>query len=189
MPPRYAAVLFDLLTALVDSWTLWDGVAGEQATGRRWRAAYLRRTYGAGAYRPYETLVAAAAAEVGLPADCAARLAARFDTVVPWPEAGAVLAALKRPLGIVTNCSEGLARRVVARLPVDFAVVVTAERAGFYKPHPRPYQLALSELGLPAARTLFVAGSAYDLIGTAALGVPTFWHDCNGSAALPFCHS
>src|ERR1044071_6112225 len=91
----YDAVLFDLLTALVDSWTLWDDVAGDQVSGRRWRGAYLRRTYGAGAYRPYETLVAEAAAEVGMPADAASRLAARFDTVQPWPEAGEVLAALE----------------------------------------------------------------------------------------------
>jgi hypothetical protein len=27
--PRYDAVLFDLLTALLDSWTLWAAVAGE----------------------------------------------------------------------------------------------------------------------------------------------------------------
>jgi hypothetical protein len=28
---RYDAVLFDLLTALLDSWTLWTEVAGEPA--------------------------------------------------------------------------------------------------------------------------------------------------------------
>src|SRR5437868_274238 len=33
------AILFDLLTALLDSWTLWDAVAGKPADGRRWRAA------------------------------------------------------------------------------------------------------------------------------------------------------
>jgi hypothetical protein len=29
------ALLFDLLTALIDSWTLWDGVAGNLHTGSR----------------------------------------------------------------------------------------------------------------------------------------------------------
>ena len=51
------AMLFDLLTALIDSWTLWNSVAGSEASGRRWRAEYLRLTYGCGAYVPYETLV------------------------------------------------------------------------------------------------------------------------------------
>jgi len=44
MSHRYDAVLFDLLTALVDSWSLWNDVSGGEADGRRWRAAYLRRT-------------------------------------------------------------------------------------------------------------------------------------------------
>jgi hypothetical protein len=50
---RYAAVLFDLLTALLDSWSLWDRVAGGPEAGRRWRMRYPQLTYGAGRYRPY----------------------------------------------------------------------------------------------------------------------------------------
>jgi FMN phosphatase YigB (HAD superfamily) len=63
--------------------------------------------------------------------------------------------------------------------------VVTAERAGFYKPHPGPYLLALEELGVTADDTLFVAGSAYDLSGAAAVGMPVFWHDRIGMAMPP----
>jgi FMN phosphatase YigB (HAD superfamily) len=65
---------------------------------------------------------------------------------------------------------------------VPFAAVVTAEDAGFYKPDPRPYRQALAELGVAPDRCLFVAGSAYDLLGTAALGMPTYWHDRIGMA-------
>jgi FMN phosphatase YigB (HAD superfamily) len=108
---RYAAVLFDLLTTLLDSWTVWNRVAGGEAPGRRWRAAYLELTYGCGAYAPYESLV-----------------------------------------------------------------------AGFYKPHPAPYRLALAELGLPAQEVLFVAGSGFDLIGTARVGLDTYWHNRVGLA-------
>ena len=60
----YDAVLFDLLTALLDSWKLWNSVAGSQTAGRRWRAEYLKLTYAAGGYRPYENLVAKAAHDV-----------------------------------------------------------------------------------------------------------------------------
>ncbi|HEX3411171.1 MAG TPA: hypothetical protein VHT00_05580, partial [Stellaceae bacterium] len=52
----FDAVLFDLLTALLDSWTLWNIIAGSLEDGRKWRAAYLRLTYETGAYRPYDTL-------------------------------------------------------------------------------------------------------------------------------------
>ena len=64
MSRRYDVVLFDLLTALLDSWSLWNAVAGSEQAGRRWRAAYLEITYRTGRYRPYEDLVASAA-EIG----------------------------------------------------------------------------------------------------------------------------
>jgi 2-haloacid dehalogenase len=68
---------------------------------------------------------------------------------------------------------------------VTLDIVVTAERAGFYKPHAAPYRLALEELGLPAARVLFVAGSGFDLIGTAGVGLSTLWHNRRGIAPPP----
>lgn len=42
---RPKAILFDLLTALIDSRTLCDSVARSAQEGRRWRAAYLKITY------------------------------------------------------------------------------------------------------------------------------------------------
>jgi hypothetical protein len=80
----YDAVLFDLLTALLDSWTLWNSVAGDEATGRRWRAEYLKITYAAGAYRPYEDLVATAAHNVELSRDLAKELGARYGELRPF---------------------------------------------------------------------------------------------------------
>ena len=45
---KYDAVVFDLLTALIDSWTLWNDVAGSPADGMKWRRRYLEITYGCG---------------------------------------------------------------------------------------------------------------------------------------------
>ena len=182
MIPRYDAVLFDLLTALLDSWSLWNSVAGGAEIGRLWRAEYLRISYRTGAYRPYEELVAEAADAVGLDRSLATALAARYPELEPWPEAKQTLEALGLPLGVVTNCSEHLGRIAAGRVSVTFDVIVTAERAGYYKPDIRPYQLALKELGVEPGRCLFVAGSAYDLHGTARVGMPTFWHDRIGMA-------
>jgi 2-haloacid dehalogenase len=64
----FRAVAFDLLTALMNSWSLWIEVAGEDALGRAWRRNSLHRVTTAGAYRPYETIVYEAAHEVGLSA-------------------------------------------------------------------------------------------------------------------------
>jgi 2-haloacid dehalogenase len=186
--PRFDAVVFDLLSALVDSWTLWNRIAESEERGGEWRAAYLRRTYEAGRYRPYETLVAEAAIEVGLPSGLAGRLANRYHELKPWPEVHEVLGTLRREdlkLGIVTNCSETLGATAVSCTGIDFDVVVTAERAGYYKPDPRPYERAIAELGVTATRCLFVAGSAYDLFGARSLGMPAYWHDRIGMKPPP----
>ena len=176
---KYKAVLFDLLTGLLDSWTVWNRVAGSDAAGRKWRAAYLELTYGCGAYRPYETLVAEAARSTGLSDAHALALEKAWPSIKPWSEAPGALRKLAQnhKLGIVTNCSERLGRAAAAKLGVPFDVIVTSERAGFYKPRPEPYRLALSELKLDPEAVLFVAGSGFDLIGTSKVGLDTYWHN------------
>ena len=183
---RYDAVVFDLLTALIDSWTLWNDVAGSPDEGLRWRRRYLELTYGEGAYRPYEEIVRRAAGQSGLHARSADELARRWDELPPWPETVAVLTALARrvPLAVATNCSVELGRRAAARCCVAFAAVVTAEEAGYYKPRPEPYRAVLAKLGTAPARTLFVAGSAADVPGAKAVGMPVYWHNRMGLAPL-----
>jgi hypothetical protein len=48
---NYDAIVFDLLTALIDSWTIWNRAAGSAEDGLRWRREYLALTYAAGPYR------------------------------------------------------------------------------------------------------------------------------------------
>ncbi|MBA2451605.1 MAG: HAD-IA family hydrolase [Chloroflexia bacterium] len=180
MPPTVAvrAVCFDLLTALLDSWSLWEQVASEggaQGRGQDWRIAALRHVTGAGAYQPYDDLIARGAIEVGLAPEIAGRLLARWDELSPWPEVPTVLDRLALPLATATNCPESLAVMGANSLGNPFDVVVSAERAGAYKPDPRPYQLALDELDLSPDQVLFVAGSAHDVGGALAVGMPVVW--------------
>jgi len=178
------AVLFDLLTALLDSWSLWDAAAGSQASGRAWRAEYLRLTYGCGAYVPYEQLVRDAARAAGLPAGAADALEARWLELEPWSGAQEALDALqgRTKLAVVTNCSQRLGLLAAGRLRTRWDCVVTAEAAGYYKPDPRPYRLVLERIGVPASEAAFVAGSGYDLVGTAAVGLRSYWHNRVGLA-------
>lgn len=179
---RYDAVVFDLLTALLNSWTLWNRAAGSAEDGLRWRRAYLELTYGAGTYRPYEDIVREAAARAGVETSCADTLFAQWTELPPWPETRRVLAALdgRVPLGVATNCSRTLGAAAVACTGGRFAAVVTAESAGFYKPRPEPYLAVLRMLGTDPARTLFVAGSAADVPGAKGAGMPVFWHNRMG---------
>ncbi|MGH2490079.1 MAG: haloacid dehalogenase, partial [Candidatus Limnocylindria bacterium] len=57
---RYAAVGFDLLTALLDSWSLFADVAGGRDLGMRWHAASQSLLRGK-RYRPFEDVVREAA--------------------------------------------------------------------------------------------------------------------------------
>ena len=107
--PRFGAIIFDLLTALLDSWTLWGAVAGDEEEGARRRRKSLELIYASGEYRPYEEIVAEAAGDERF----ASELLRRWDELEPWPEAPAVLRDLARDhrLALVTNTSEDLARR------------------------------------------------------------------------------
>ncbi|MCC6773245.1 MAG: haloacid dehalogenase, partial [Gemmatimonadaceae bacterium] len=88
------AILFDLLTALLDSWSLWNAAAGSEVEGRRWRMRYLALTYAAGAYRPYEDVLRQSAHEAGLPSTAAQTLVDTWDDMSPWPEVPALWAEL-----------------------------------------------------------------------------------------------
>jgi 2-haloalkanoic acid dehalogenase type II len=178
-PTLPRAVLFDLLTALLDSWTVWNSVAGSETAGGMWRGEYLRLTYGCGAYVPYEQLVRTAARTAGLPDTVADALDERWLELAAWGGAQAALDALRgrTKLAVVTNCSERLGMLAAGRLNIHWDSVVTAEEAGYYKPDPRPYRLALARIDVPATEAAFVAGSGYDLFGACAVGLRTYWHN------------
>ncbi len=180
--PVVRAVLFDLLSALLDSWSLWDDIAGGEGPGREWRFEYLRRTYATGAYVPYLDLVAESAAVVGLPREHADTLEARWDELAPWPGAGRVLReiARDRPIGVATNCSEVLGLRAAKLVGAPFRSVVTTESVGFYKPDVRVYRAGVAALGVPLDQVLFVAGSPRDIGGAAGAGLKVVWHNPAG---------
>jgi 2-haloacid dehalogenase len=190
--PRFRAIIFDLLTALIDSWTLWGEVAGDDELGARRRRRSLELIYASGLYRPYEEIVAEAAGDD----DFARELLGRWDELEPWPEAPAVLRdlATDHRLALVTNTSEHLARRAAAKLRVEVDVLISAEAVGFYKPRPEPYHAAMKALGaahdsVPGGDSraggpaLFVAGSAGDVPGAQEAGLPVIWHNRVGAPA------
>ncbi len=173
---RFDGVMFDLLTALIDSWSLWIEVAGDADSGRRWRRRSLELVTRAGAYVPYEDLVFESSRQVGLGEGRPRRLLERWGELRAWPEVKELAECLEgRRLGVVTNCSQDCAERAAAVTGLSFDAVVSAERAGFYKPNPRAYRAGLDALALPAERVLFVAGSPHDVPGAQAAGLTVYW--------------
>ena len=178
----YAAVGFDLLTALLNTWTLWSSVAGESSLGMRWHAASQEMLRGK-PYRPFEDIVRESATAVGVDAKRARELLRRWGDFEPWPDVPPVMAQLEGTKRfIVTNCSRKLGRLAAFRAG-RFDLVVTAEEAGAYKPDPLPYRMALDRLGLDAAEVLFVAGSAHDVGGAARVGMDVYWANRGGAPA------
>lgn len=179
---RFDAVGFDLLTALLHTWPLWHEVAGSVEAGERWHSASQRLLRGRD-YYPFEQNLRDAAIEADLGADRADELIRRWGDFEPWPDTMEAIAALSGARTfIVTNCSEVLGHRAAAVLG-PFELVMTAERAGAYKPDPRPYAAALAALKLPAERVLFVAGSAHDVGGASRLGMDVYWANRGGVPA------
>jgi 2-haloacid dehalogenase len=173
---RFEAIAFDLLTALIDSWSLYTRVAGSEELGRAWRVASLRRVTAQGDYRSYEDILLDAAADAGVPAAKRDELVARWSELKPWPEVPSVLETLAgRRLAIVTNCSQRLADIAARATGGRFELVMSAERAGAYKIDPRAYRAALEALRLPSERVLFVAGSAHDVPGASRVGMRVYW--------------
>ena len=180
---RYRAIGFDLLTALLDTWTLWSAVAGEGALGMRWHAASQALLRGQ-PYRPFDGIVRESAAAVGIAPSKADELLRRWGEFEPWPDVPAILANLDGLTRfIITNCSRELGARAAKRAGV-FDLVMTAEEAGAYKPDPRPYRAALAALGLEAGEVLFVAGSAHDVGGATRVGMDVYWAN-RGRVAAP----
>lgn len=194
---RPKAILFDLLTGLLNSWDIWDKVIPENergiSDGQTWRKRYLEITFSCENYQPYEALVNQAAADVGLSSACTRALVEQYDSIGnnPWPEVPEVLARLKAmdyKLAVATNISHELGLKTVNNLErqvrektsakdFTFDVVVTAEECGFYKPNPRPYKAALNKLGLNADQALFVAGSPTDIEGASNVGLRVVWNN------------
>jgi 2-haloalkanoic acid dehalogenase type II len=165
------AILFDLLTAVMNSLGIWSASAGgDQGRGLAWRDAVTRRIVASPTYVPYEELVADAAAELGLAGEPVDELFERWQELDPWPDSAA-LSGLALPYGFVTNCSKPLAHVAATRSQLTPRFVLSAEEAGWYKPDPRIYREACRRLGSPAESTLFVAGSAYDAEGAGASGL------------------
>jgi len=189
------AIIFDLLTALLDSWAIWDAAIPENensiTTGQAWRKHYLEITYGCDAYKPYEDLVRQSAKDVGLSPSAPKTLLERIDEIVPWPEVPEVLAQLKGlgyKLAVVTNCSNELGHRAISNCEkavremtdmkgFEFDQTVTAEESGYYKPNPKPYRDTLQKLDVAAEEALFVAGSSMDVPGASDVGMRVAWHN------------
>ena len=176
---KYDTVVFDLLTGLINSWSLWNEVAECQKMGHKWRSRYLELTYNTFKYKKYEYLVLLAAKDVGLNTKLAKNLFKKWKSLRPWSETNEVLKLISQKylIGFATNCSIKKGEEAMNAIDINFNYYVTAEEVGYYKPHPSIYKKILEKMKTTPSRTLFVAGSPFDVRGAKNIGMNVYWHN------------
>ena len=105
-----------------------------------------------------------------------------YLTLDPFPEVQDVLKRLKAggmSTAILSNGSPGMLEAVVkaAKLDTLLDAVLSVEKVGVYKPHPKVYQLAVERLGVPASAISFQSSNAWDAYAASAFGMKVVW--CN----------
>ncbi|NPB09813.1 MAG: haloacid dehalogenase type II [Thermodesulfobacteria bacterium] len=97
----------------------------------------------------------------------------------PFPETNACLKMLeerKMPWAIISNIDQDLISETLKHFCCRPALVVTAEEARAYKPHPAIFELALKKASLPPERILHVGQSLFhDIAPAKRLGFKTCW--------------
>ncbi|SMC02544.1 putative hydrolase of the HAD superfamily [Sulfobacillus thermosulfidooxidans DSM 9293] len=101
---------------------------------------------------------------------------------IPFEETSLVIPTLAQsyPLGIVTNGPEDLLNRRLTAIGLDSYFPaqcrISAERAGFFKPHPEIFQKALTALGVAPQDALYIGDSwEYDVLGAYNAHIPCLW--------------
>ena len=153
------------------------------AVSRMWRDKQLQYTWLRslmGAHADFRIVTAdaldfALAAHGVADADLRAKLLELYMTLDAYADARRCLESLRSKgltTAILSNGSPEMlaAATKSAGLDAHLDHVLSVEQVGIYKPDPRVYQLAVDEIGVPAAEMLFVSMNPWDASGAAFFG-------------------
>src|SRR5881397_1994083 len=104
-----------------------------------------------------------------------------------YPEVPAVLEALRDlPKVVVSNADDAMLREILSKNGLHFNAVVTSEACRAYKPASAIFEVAIRELGVPAAAVLHVGDSLEaDVGGAKKLGMAAAWVNRGGGPVRP----
>ena len=106
----------------------------------------------------------------------------------PYPDAAPALTALRQrglPTAVLSNGTPSMLESAATHSGLHglLDVVLSAETAGVFKPHPRVYRLATDHFAVAPDACLFCTANAWDASGAAAFGLRVAW--INRRGALP----
>jgi 2-haloalkanoic acid dehalogenase type II len=167
-----------------------DGVALDRTTVF---AAYreIEPVVEAETYRSYRSVLTETAGRVArklgwpLPQERARFLPESLPHWQPFPDTNPALerlAAAGYRLGILSNVDDDLLAGTLRHLSVPFALLVTAQQVGSYKPAPDHFLTARQRIGehrwIHAAQSYF-----HDVVPARTLGIPVAWINRKGEVA------
>jgi 2-haloalkanoic acid dehalogenase type II len=197
----YDVVTFDCYGTLID-WERGIGdafaaaaaAAGVALDRGQVLAAYaaIEHVVEAEGYRDYRSVLTETTRRVAgglgwsLAGEQAGFLADSLPSWPPFPDTNPALERLVQAgyrLGILSNVDDDLLAGTRRHLAVEFALVVTAQQVGAYKPAPHHFETARRRLGATAAdgRWIHAAQSYFhDVVPARELGIPVAWINRKG---------
>jgi 2-haloacid dehalogenase len=108
------------------------------------------------------------------------RLVAEIEKLKPFADVLAALATLRAAgykLAILSNGDRDMLKAAQPHIGFTFDHVISAQDAGYFKPHWKTYATAEQVVGEDRSSILFVANHAFDCIGAKAYGMRTVFID------------
>ncbi len=113
---------------------------------------------------------------------------ANLGTRPLWSDAPEALAIIGRHhrLAIISNADDAYLNPVVARIPANFATVVSSEAGQCYKPDQRLFTAAIRELGVEPSQCVYVGDKQFeDVMGARGAGMAAVWINRAGESLDP----
>jgi 2-haloacid dehalogenase len=139
--------------------------------------------------RSYRDVMAVALARLGAPAGEQGALGRSLPDWDPFPEVPAALEEAHDRgwrLAVLSNTDPDLIEASLARIGVEFELIVAASEIGSYKPAPAHWDEFFARSGADRASHVHVAASLFhDIAPAATLGLRTIWINRLGEEAEP----
>ena len=183
--------LFDVHSVVRRCDAFWPGKGA--ALSQLWRTKQLEYTWQRSLmqrYRPFSEVTRDALAyaceslglELRVPQMEA--LMGEYQMLAAYPDVeGALKQLASHKTAILTNGSPDMIEPLVEHSGLRFDAVLSVDAVRVFKPAPQVYELASTQLTVPAARIGFVSSNCWDVMGAKSFGFAVYWINRAGAPA------